>query len=229
MQIIEHELQIRKDEVDSVYQFLASLENGTITSPPGIANMLTVKTSVKAGILLMLYNAVESTMTNCLSRIHKEMIDAQIKFSDCNSNIQKMLIVYYENILQKNSDNSKRAEHILNLLHLLNGSDTFNVSYGDLEKFYSLYSGNLDSREILAVMEKYGASFSERISELKTIKDFRNQLAHGVHSFEEVGREISLPQLGVMKDRTFEYLTKVVNAVKVFISDKKYMGTESPN
>ncbi len=71
-------------------------------------------------------------------------------------------------------------------------------------------------------MKKYGVGFEEKISELKTIKDNRNHLAHGELTFEEVGRELSVPQLKNMKEKTFEYMEKVIDSVDAFIKEKRY-------
>lgn len=81
---------------------------------------------------------------------------------------------------------------------------------------------NLDTREIINVLKKYGIVYEERCSELKTIKDYRNKLAHGEDSFEEVGRNLSIPQLEEMFRKTFEYLDKMLDEIERYLSDEKY-------
>ena len=85
-----------------------------------------------------------------------------------------------------------------------------------------MYSGNLDTREILNVLRRYGINFEQRCSELKTIKDYRNKLAHGEESFEEVGRTLSVQQLQEMENRTFEYLEKMINEITKYLDEEKF-------
>lgn len=226
MQNIKRELELRNEEVNSLLEFLNLLQ-----SDDELANNLrlrfgsdytTIMTSIKAGIVLMLYNAVESTMTKGLEEMHEIFIQQNLKFYECNDEIKQLLLVYYENAREKSSDIHKRIPHILQLHAYLGGETFFPLSYKQLCQFYTLYSGNLDSREIISVLKKYGISFEAKISELKTIKDDRNKLAHGELTFEEVGRNLSLPQLENMKERTFQYMSNVVDVLKDYIEEEKY-------
>lgn len=223
MQTIERDLQIRSDEVSSVINYFQRIENGDLEYRTEIQGLTTVKTSIKAGIVLMLYNAIESTMTKCLVRIHEVLISKNLTFNNCNDKLKQLVAVYYENARDKSSDNHRRASHMLKFYDYINGNSTFDLSYEDLSKFYPLYSGNLDSREIVAVLEKYGIEFEERVSELKTIKDYRNQLAHGEYSFEEIGRELTIQQIQHLTEQTFEYMRKMITEIKKYITEEKYM------
>ena len=222
MQSIKEELSIRVEEINSVINLLQLMEGGQIESRSGTTNFITVKTSMKAGIILMLYNAVESTVTKCLERIHEELIYQNLMFDDCNDNLKQLVVVYYENVKSKVTDIHNEAPYILKFHEYVTGNRGFGLTYQQMSKFYSLYSGNLDSREIKTVLDKYGIDFQERISELKTIKDRRNQLAHGELSFEEVGRGLSLQQLDHMRETTFSYLEKIVDEIKKYIEGKQY-------
>lgn len=222
MQAIERDLQIRHEEVNSVIKFFQHMESGDLEYRTEIQGLTTVKTSIKAGIVLMLYNAIESTMTKCLARIHEVLISKNLTFNDCNDKLQQLVAVYYENAREKSSDNHRRASYMLEFCDYITGNSTFDLSYEELSKFYPLYSGNLDSREIVDVLEKYGIEFEERISELKTIKDYRNQLAHGEYSFEEIGRALTIQQLQHLTEQTFVYMGKMVTEIKKFIAEEKY-------
>lgn len=227
MQSIEHDLSIRREEVDSVISYLQHMENGDVEYRTEVQGLTTVKTSVKAGIVLMLYNAIESTMTKCLVRLHAVLITKNLPFNDCNDKLKQLVAVYYENAREKSSDNHRKASHALKFYDYIVGNSTFNLSYEEISKFYPLYSGNLDSREIIAVLEKYGIEFEERVSELKTIKDYRNKLAHGENSFEEIGRELTLQYIGQLKDKTFDCLEKMINKIKQYIDEENY--TNNPH
>ncbi len=222
MQSIKEELSIRVEEIDSVINLLQLMESGQLECKSGAIDFTTVKTSIKAGIVLMLYNAVESTVTKCLQRIHEILINQGLLFDDCNDNLKQLVAVYYENAKTKATDIHNRAQYILKFYEYIAGNRGFGLTYQQMSRFYSLYSGNLDSREIISVLEKYGIGFQEHAPELKTIKNRRNQLAHGELSFEEVGRELSLQQLEHMKEQTFTYLEKLIDEIKKYIEDRQY-------
>lgn len=221
MEGIKRELSIRKEEADSLLNFLRSLESGEIESSD-IERRTTVQTSIKAGIVLMLYNAIESTVTKSLDRLHEIIIEKSLAFYDCNDSLKKLLIVYYENAKAKSSDIHKQVPFILELNNYLGNNCTFSLSYSDLSKYYTLYSGNLDSKEIRAVLSKYGIVFEEQATELQTIKNMRNKLAHGESTFEEVGRELSVQQLEHMQARTFAYLEQAIEAIEEYLQEERY-------
>lgn len=231
MHNIKRELGLRNEETNSLLRFLRLLE-----SDDESANKLrlcmgceytTIMTSIKAGIVLMLYNAIESTMTKGLEKLHEIFIQQNLRFDECTDEIRQLLLVYYENAREKSLDIHKRVPHILQLFDYMRGEIIFPLSYNQLCQFYSLYSGNLDSREIISVLKKYGIGFEEKISELKTIKDDRNKLAHGELTFEEVGRNLSVPQLEHMTQKTFKYMEDVINAMEDFVEGKRYKRHDS--
>lgn len=225
MKGVRCELSIREEEVDSLLNFLKLLENGAIEGSTTIEKRTTVQTSMKAGIVLMLYNAVESTVTKSLARLHEIIIAKELAFSNCNESLKKLLVVYYENAKMKSSDIHKQVPFILELNNYLGNNGNFSLTYSDLVKYYTLYSGNLDSKEIMAVLNKYGIIFEERATELQTIKNMRNKLAHGESTFEEVGRDLSIQQLERMQSRTFEYLTNTIEAIEEYLQNEKFIDS----
>ena len=154
--------------------------------------------------------------------LFRSFIQQELGFDECTDEIRQLLLAYYENAKEKSLDIHKRVPYILELHDYMKGEITFPLSYNQLCQFYSLYSGNLDSREIISVLKKYGIDFEEKASELKTIKDDRNKLAHGELTFEEVGRNLSLPQLRHMKEKTFRYMESVIDIMNAFIENEGY-------
>lgn len=224
MQNIKRELLLREEESENILSFLKYMESSAnISGRRDLSfDSTTVMTSIKAGMILMLYNTVESTITKCLERLHEIIISQNLHFDECNEKLKKLIIVYYENAKEKSSDIHSSAPYILEFYQYIKGDDVFNITYKELSRFYSLYSGNLDSKEIISVLDKYGIIFEERQSVLKTIKDNRNKLAHGELTFEEAGRSLSVPQLEVMKDRTFAYMEKTVYSIEQYVNNREY-------
>lgn len=185
-------------------------------------NYLTVKTSMKANIVMMLYNAVESTVGQCLEKVHEKINARNLNYNDLSEHLRKLMAVYYGHSIDKSKTVDTAMEYVLQFSDFVNGNTNVAISYEELTKKYQLYSGNLDAREIINVLKKYGISFEQRCSELKTIKDYRNKLAHGEESFEEIGRTLTVQQLEEMKKRTFEYLEKMIEEITRYLDEEKF-------
>lgn len=222
MRNVKRELLIRKEETNSLICFVKHLEESFLLETGVEYNVMTVKTSMKANIILMLYNAVESTLTKSLEKVHEKIKEQRLNYADLCIEIRKILAVYYGYSMEKSSNANTAMEYVLQLADFINGNICFDISYKELIQKYPMYSGNLDSREIKTVLKRYGIVYDERCSELKTIKDDRNKLAHGEDSFEEIGRNLSIPQLEEMANRTFEYLEKMVKEIECYLDEEKY-------
>lgn len=61
-----------------------------------------------------------------------------------------------------------------------------------------------------------------RCTELKTIREYRNQLAHGEQSFEEIGRNLSVMQLNEMVRRTYDYLEQMIDIIVQYLEEEKF-------
>lgn len=220
MRNVKRELLIRKEEANNLICFIKYLEDNSL--PEAGYDVVTIKTSMKANIILMLYNAVESTLTKSLERIHEKIKEKRLKYDNLCGEIKKILAVYYGYSMEKSANVSCAMDFVLQLADFINGNVCFNISYKELSQKYPMYSGNLDSKEIKTVLKRYGIVYDEKCAELKTIKDDRNKLAHGEDSFEEIGRNLSIPQLEEMASRAFEYLEKMVNEIEGYLNEERY-------
>lgn len=222
MQNILRELIIRKDETNNLLRFAKYLENTPLQQIEKGLDITMVKTSIKANVVLMLYNAVESTLTKSLEKIHEKIGSEGLKYCDLCDELKLILAVYYEYSMEKSGNIHDKMRYVLQLSDFIKGDVCFNISYKELTRKYPLYSGNLDSKEIITVLKRYGINYEERCSELKTIKDDRNKLAHGEDSFEEIGRNLSIPQLEEMSDRAFSYLEKMIDRIEGYLKEEQY-------
>ena len=220
--VIRQDLLTRKEETENILHFAHYILNNPSKFKGEEFDVLNISTSLKSNIILMLYNAVEATVTGCLKKIHSEIRLENIKYSDLTPALQKICIGYHRRLLSRQPDIDGEVNAIIDIIKLLNSETNFILSFEELSKHYQLYSGNLDSKKIGNVLKKYGTTFDKKCSELKIIKDKRNSLAHGEQSFEEVGRELTLEQLTVMSDRSFKYLENMVAEVENFLLNKGY-------
>lgn len=227
MTIIKEEFELRKNEIETYFEFLNNIYNGYDRLIDGDGKFFRINqmthTMQKSNFILILYNIVESIVTKILERIHIIIISDNLKYNELNPKIKKLILSYYLSIYDKKANNS--VEEVFELCELFNQRIDFSLTFEELKKHYSLYSGNLDSKKINTVINKYGICIDLKVSELQTIKDLRNKLAHGEESFEECGRNISLPQLIVLKDRTINFLEDLISNVEMFIDERKYVST----
>jgi hypothetical protein len=93
-----------------------------------------------------------------------------------------------------------------------------------------IFSGNVDAKVVKNIAKKYGFSCSTDCSKTKdgtnilVIKDNRNDLAHGIKSFEEVGRDKSIDELLEIKQEVVEYLRQILENIQAYLNDKKYLN-----
>lgn len=218
----KRELSIRKDEATSLLMFVKYLDEKFIPPDDCMYDYMTVKTSMKANIIMMLYNAVESTVSQCLEKVHDRINANNLKYEELSDDIKKLIAVYYGHSIDQANNVDNAMEYVLRFSDFINGNVNISISYEELTKKYQMYSGNLDTREILNVLKKYGINFEQRCSELKTIKNYRNKLAHGEESFEEIGRTLSVQQLQEMENRTFEYLETMITEITKYLDEEKF-------
>ncbi|WP_156885492.1 MAE_28990/MAE_18760 family HEPN-like nuclease [Massilia niastensis] len=222
---IRGDFTARRSEIDQYLDLLRKIEDGEylLHYQGNYVNLpTTVKTTQKASAILLLYNIVESVVTKLLIRIHEVVISKDVGYFDLNDKIKDLTLVYFNSVIEKKQSFHDAVPFVQSLIGMLMRNAKFEVSYEEMEKHYSLYSGNLDSRKIKETFSKYGVVVRETASELQTIKNGRNKLAHGEVSFEEYGRELSIQQLSALKDATLNYLKNLIDEVEEYVNSAGY-------
>lgn len=98
-----------------------------------------------------------------------------------------------------------------------------------------LFSGNVDSRLIKELAQKYGFSYKTEFTKTKNgqnlvvVKSNRNDLAHGLKSFEEVGRDKTIDELLEIKDEVIEYLRQILENIKIYLDNQEYLEVNTNN
>ena len=108
MNILIREVDDKKESISNFLKFLERLESNELiindinlgedsryTVPIGIS------TVQKSSCIILLYNFIESVITNLISKIHDEIIRNNISFFDLNSDIRTTVIMYYSNVVEK--------------------------------------------------------------------------------------------------------------------------------
>lgn len=147
---VKNDLQLREDELQNYINYIEYFENpNCFNSGFGntVLNPMQLKTSMKASTIIMLYNVVESTVTSCLKKIHSSINQQGLKYDQLSQYIKQIILVYYENLIKECDDIKNKVQYRIEQIDLLKGRLTFNKSYEEISKQYSMYSGNLDSKK----------------------------------------------------------------------------------
>lgn len=179
--------------------------------------------TLRANGYLLLYNLVESTLTNAIDGIHRSFLqDNECDFDRLRDEIKKIVLSNFKKAIGR--DEYSRGEY-----------QTHPIARSVMEWGYdkkSLFSGNLDGRTIKKEADRYGFSIAEHDlsatrdgARLLVVKTKRNELAHGQISFEECGQEISLDELMAISEETTIYLDAVLRGVEDYVESKAYYNT----
>ena len=219
----------RAQEVDDYFIFLESLiKQSTKLAVADSAGRDKIQSlnpelakTLKANGFLLLYNLVESTVRNAIEAIFDELKNQAISFDQLKPEI-KMIV------LQNLKNRSPKKIHLqINQISI----DIITATF-DREE---LFSGNVDAKLIKAIAEKYGFSYKTEPTKtkdgknLRAVKDNRNDLAHGVKSFEEVGRDQTIEELLEIKEEVIEYLRQILQNIKIYLDNQEYLDVTTGN
>lgn len=212
------DFKARSSEVECYFDFVVGMAECTIVIQPSqdevlpasLANDELLKT-LKASCYLLLYNLVESTMRNAIEAIFEEMKTTKTSFDECRTEIKEEVL---KNFRKRNPDKllSKLAAIACDVIH-----ETFVTS--------ETFSGNLDARAIRETAKRYGFTqpSGNQFNLLLTVKNARNDLAHGVKSFVEVGRDAAPDDLKEAKKQTLDILNQTLVNIQSYLSGRLYL------
>lgn len=221
MKDVKRDFKERCDEIDLYFSFVekAAKRGSKIALSNGAVEKVDTKLAktLKANGFILLYNLIESSITKSIEQIYVKMKHESTKFDDIKVGIRRELI----NHLKTNKNTDKFVESINSIAEDI------------IEQCFSpdkVFSGNVDARKIREVSQKYG--FSVRTNyrktkgglELKTVKDKRNDLAHGIFSFQEVGHNYTVQDLLRIKKEVIAYLSQILDNIENYITNKEYLN-----
>ncbi len=218
MQLVIEEFHVRVAEIKAYSDFVANIDKGETklrtASDSGDAYSPTQQGDLlrtfKASALLMLYNLMESAVTNAVESIFDELEKEAISFDICREEIR---LVVLGNLRQHDP---RKLVADLNALATDIVIKTFRKD--------EIVSGNVDARRIRDVAKQYG--FLEptcRGDRLLAVKSHRNDLAHGSKSFAEVGRLYSVSDIQEIECEVIAYLTEMLTNVAEYLTTKGYL------
>lgn len=172
----------------------------------------------KANLILMLYNLVESTVSNSIKAIREAIHNnVDVNFDCLKAEIKKEILIDLKNATISAENFIKESRVISN--------DIIKLSFS----IRAISNGNIDREAITRLSQVYGFNISNSDFEetghgntLEAIRKKRNDLAHGTYSFSQVGKEYSLQDLESLKNKTVKYLGNIVSNIESYLDTQSY-------
>lgn len=217
IKFLQNKEQDKDDDGRSKFDKFFHGQNGINLSYQAMTNIL------KSNVALMMYNLIEFTVANLMECIYDRIKLNNLSYLDVNSLIKKL---WTKTILKAVNDPNanfntfiKKNEEIINKII---GNTVIELRARD-----TLPAGNLDGITIKETFEKHGVSVNTSSSNyrpdiLDSIKEKRNNLAHGTVSFVEALRDVGI--LDIEKNEKFiaNFLEEIINNVSQYLANESY-------
>jgi hypothetical protein len=224
MQTVILDFNTRVEEINKYFLFLEELisertklsildDNGNLQVKEVDSEL--VKT-LKANSFLLLYNLIESSMTNAIQAIFDKLINERVAFDSISIKLKKIVVENFKNRSPQSVHTQMRDISL----------DIIKVGFNRKK----LFSGNINAEKITKTAEQYGFSHNTDYDTTKhgrslhDIKEIRNDLAHGDKSFAEVGRGKSIEELIKIKDEVVEYIKQILNNIESYLISNQYLA-----
>ncbi|MBD1880709.1 MAE_28990/MAE_18760 family HEPN-like nuclease [Coleofasciculus sp. FACHB-T130] len=215
----------RSREVSKYFIFLKSLEQKTtklsMESKGGSLKIREIDPelikTLKASGFLLLYNLVEATMRNAIEAIFDELRGKEVSYDQIRPELKKIVL---KNL--KKRDPGKIFSSISDI--------ALDIITAGFDK-QDIFSGNIDGKKIRETATEYGFSHLTDYaktadgSDLLTIKSNRNDLAHGIKSFAEVGRDKTADELLEIQKKVVRYLKQILQNIEQYLSNQEYLNS----
>ncbi len=169
---------------------------------------------MKANGFLLLYNLIEATIRNSISAILNSISIDKLTFKLLSDNLKKLWI---NQEINKTKDISKFKEKVSELSEKILNDKLLEFSNECVN-----ISGNIDAQRIREIAKKFGYLEPKNGRGLQTIKDKRNQLAHGEFTFSDIGKNYTSNDLIDYKSEVVTFIENVLNNVETYINAKGY-------
>jgi MAE_28990/MAE_18760-like HEPN len=223
MQTVLSDFNTRVQEVNEYFLFLEGLINGAIkletlesTGQQKIRSIdRDLAKTLKANGFLLLYNLIESSMTNAIEAIFDELKEQRISFNDIRIEMKKVVL---QNLKSRSPDNIH--QEIVDI-----STDIITAGF----KRKKLFSGNINRGKITETARNYGFSSDTEYSKTKHGKSLdnimknRNDLAHGTKSFADIGKDISIEDLLKIKEEVIEYVGQILKNIESYLVRQEYL------
>lgn len=233
MKAIKDGFRARRHEITRYLDLLQFVEeSGSEIVSRDRARQFSIDTTtrhvLKASVFVHLYNLIESVVTQSLERVAQEIRDGGFTFGDINKAWQRCWV---QELAKTNEQMNpeKRLSKLLAICDSLLAKEVVVVKP-------RVPGGSLDDTRIEKLLDRHGIQLStsdrfKRIVKgqvldlngpLKVVRLRRNQLAHGLASFGDCGRDVTILQLRQWAAIVFWYLRHVIAQFSRHLTDGEF-------
>lgn len=197
-----NDLESRFNDMDLMIRILELDENKKIE------NQLLLKSS----LLLMVYNAIEGTMSNLLTELFDSVCEKKLPVDKLPEAFQNLIYKYHLKRIGSKENELKK-------LYESEKEKICEISYLELSRYLKLFSGNLDAREIRKISENIGIQIVNKESDkfLLIVKNKRNSLAHGEKTFVNASQDITLDEIKKNINSVKNHMEYIIEEYEKFI------------
>jgi hypothetical protein len=219
------DFELRKKEVENYFLFLDILDKET-TLLKYVKDGKTIEEEISkdtqrtliANSFLILYNLIEATIRNSIIEIYDKIQEDEITYNKLSESLKKIwLKSKTKNLKEGNFNIQTLQSNVESIINNVIDNEIILLTKDDID-----ISGNIDADKIRTLAKEIGFDKTSNGSNLATIKNKRNGLAHGNHTFYDVGKDFTVNEIGLFKNETFLYLADVIANIEKFINEKKY-------
>jgi len=169
--------------------------------------------TLRGGTFLLLYNLIEATLRGAVETIHGEIATTSTPFDKLSGELRLQVVRLFKNKADPEAYALKDVPAEFVALAL-----SYDVKM----------SGSVDARSIRVLGKTYGFSCHTDHSktaggaDLLTIKSNRNDLAHGLKTFEEVGRNYTANELVEISRRSTRFMFEILTNIEAFLDNEAY-------
>jgi len=223
MLTVEEEVQRRLAEIETLLKFIKEIERPRSKVRAALPSSASSATILKASVFLLLYNAIESCVRMSFQQMYSEMRADGVGFVDVHDGIKDVWIKQEFSVPVATANQETYMERAR-----LIANGVASAQLPELDPRRLPISGSLDSSSIRKLCNRHGINFTmpKRArggSELATIKEQRNSLAHGHKSFAECGRDYGVSDLERIYRQTKHFLSGFTKCVGKFNSNKGFL------
>ncbi|MGB0733147.1 MAG: MAE_28990/MAE_18760 family HEPN-like nuclease, partial [Pontibacterium sp.] len=175
--------------------------------------------TITATAYLMIYNMVESTMTEAIDAVHQQLRQDNMTFSQLSEKLKEVCFKNFKSSIESTRERQNKGETF----------DSALVWLG--YKKDNHWNGNIDARSIRTTAAKYGFNIAptdytatRHGESLLKVKTTRNKLAHGEVSFEECGQGTAIEELMEIHEQAVMYLSAVIDGIETYLDNKAYVA-----
>lgn len=179
---------------------------------------------LKANALIMIYNLVESSITDGILEIYDELKSSGYSYKDVRKEIQDIWFAFkFNQVYDKTAHYNSYKDKAIEIINAILRNEPL-----EMDRKATDISGNLDANKIRKICKEHGITYKLDSSckggqVLEDVKNKRNELAHGTTSFAECGRYYAIDDLEKIKDETKIFLNGILLGMKKYYNEKTFL------